>query len=79
MEYIPRQGLFVYFRYNDRQTIMCVMNTASNPARIDFAKYAERTAGFRHATDIVAHESFSTSVPRQIPAMSMWVLELSRE
>ena len=28
MQYVPQDGVYVYFRYDDKQTIMVVMNTA---------------------------------------------------
>ena len=28
MQFVPQDGVYVYFRYDDKQTIMVVMNTA---------------------------------------------------
>jgi len=38
MQYIPQDGLYVYFRYNNSQTIMCIMNTSTKPQQINFFK-----------------------------------------
>lgn len=53
MQYVPEEGVYVYFRYNDRQTVMVVMNTSKTDKTISFGKYAERTAGFTSAIDII--------------------------
>ncbi|MDB5125067.1 MAG: alpha-amylase [Mucilaginibacter sp.] len=77
MHYIPVDGLYVYFRYDARQTIMCVMNTAKTESTVDFSKYAERTTGFTKAKNVISGEMLEASGKIAIPAMRMWVLELS--
>ena len=75
-QYVPDNGLYVYFRYNLNQTIMCVMNTSDIERLVDFTNYAERTAGFSKATDVVTGKTLSTSF--SIPAKTFWVLELNK-
>ena len=76
MHYIPVDGLYVYFRYDKNQTIMCIMNTAKKEKIVDFSRYAERTTGFTKAENVISGESFETSLKATIPGMHMWVLEL---
>lgn len=76
MQYVPDDGLYVYFRYDANQTVMCVMNTSEKDKTVDFAKFAERTNGFNKAKNIVNGASLSSGF--QIHAKRMWVLELSR-
>jgi len=78
MQYVPQDGLYVYFRYDDKQTVMCVMNTSDRPQPVDFSKYAERTDGFKKASSIVSSDVFNTAEKTTIPATSMWVLELGK-
>ncbi|MBC7686854.1 MAG: cyclomaltodextrinase C-terminal domain-containing protein, partial [Aquabacterium sp.] len=56
MQYVPEDGVYVYFRYDAKQTIMVVMNTAKTGKTISFAKYAERTSGFTQYTDVITKE-----------------------
>lgn len=53
MQYVPEDGVYVYFRYDAKQTIMIVMNTAKTEKTISFSKYAERTSGFTKAVDVI--------------------------
>lgn len=76
MQYIPQDGLYVYFRYDGVQTIMCVMNTDEKARTIDFGRYAERTTGFKTAKDIVSGDVRSTGF--EIPAKTMWVMEMGK-
>ncbi|MDB5121521.1 MAG: alpha-amylase [Sphingobacteriales bacterium] len=78
MHYVPSNGLYVYFRYDNNQTIMCIMNTDTKERKIDFSSFPERTAGFLKASNLVTDQSIKTSDPATIPSMQMWVLELKR-
>ena len=76
MHYVPDNGLYVYFRYDDKQTIMCVMNTDTKERTLDFGKYPERTEGFSKAENVLSKDAFTTAQKYTIPPMRMWVLEL---
>jgi glycosidase len=78
MHYVPIDGLYVYFRYDNNQTIMCIMNTDTKERTIDFTKYQERTTGFTTAKNILSTEQINTTSTPAIPAMQMWVLELGK-
>lgn len=78
MHYLPVDGLYVYFRYDASQTIMCIMNTNDKEMDVDFSKYAERAAGFTKASNVLTGESMSTSASFKIQPMSMTVLELKK-
>ncbi len=53
MQYYPEDAVYVYFRYNDKQTIMVVMNTSKVEKNISIKKYADRTAGFSKFKDVI--------------------------
>jgi glycosidase len=74
MQYIPKDGLYTYFRYDNKQTVMCLMNTAEKEMKIDFKDYTERTKTFTRAINIINGDVLSASFT--IPAKTMWVLEL---
>jgi len=76
MQYLPEDGLYVYFRYNKGQTIMCVMNTDNKERKVNFDKYLERTKGFTGGKDIVSSATISTQF--SIPSMMMQVIELTK-
>jgi glycosidase len=52
MQYIVRNGVYIYFRYDDKQTIMVITNTSNNSFKPDWNIYNERTAGFSKVKDI---------------------------
>ena len=76
MQYLPRQSLYVYFRYDSRQTVLCAMNTGNAPVTVDFSRFSERTAGFVTGVDVVTGERHSLAQSASLPGRTMWVLEL---
>jgi len=56
MQYVPVDGVYVYFRYDGKQTVMVAMNTAKTEKKITINDYAERTKGFANYTNVVTKE-----------------------
>jgi len=76
MQYVPKNGLYVYFRYDASQTVMCVMNTDNNEQKVDFKDFTERTQGFTKASNVMNGNLLNSGF--SIPAKTMWVLELKK-
>ena len=76
MQYIPKDGLYVYFRYTDAQTVMCIMNTSDKQMPVRFSDYIERTSGFTKGTNVLSKEDVSPQFT--IPAQRMWIVELKK-
>ena len=53
MQFVPEDGMYVYFRYDDRQTVMVVMNTAKENKAIALKRFEERTKGFSRMKNII--------------------------
>ena len=76
MQYVPQKALYVYFRYDARQTILCAMNAGEAPATIDFSRYGERTGGFTKGVDVLTGQQYPLEQKAEIPGRTTWVLEL---
>lgn len=74
MQYLPVDGLYVYFRYDADQTIMCIMNTSDTEKKIEMSDYVERTSGFGKGKDVVTGLVLTGSFT--IPAKKITILEL---
>lgn len=75
-QYLPNEGLYVYFRYDANQTVMCVMNTSDQGRKVNFSDFAERTNGFSGGKEVVSGQFISEQF--NIPALSMQVIELTK-
>ena len=76
MQFVPDDGLYIYFRYDAKQTIMCVMNTSNKNKEVDFSNFTERTSGYKAGKNIVTGVTVANKFT--IPAKRMWILELSK-
>ena len=76
MQYLPHGTLYVYFRYDGRQTVLCAMNTGNTPVELAFGRFSERVTGFSTGVDVVTGEQHPLGQPASIPGRTMWVLEL---
>ena len=77
MQFIPRDGAYVYFRYDNKQTVMVISNTGEKPFRPDWNIYAERTNGFTKVKDVVTGQTTDLSAIEVAPGES-YVWELSK-
>lgn len=75
MQFVPEEGVYVYFRYLPDQTVMVVMNQNAEAKALDMARYVERTRGFTTAKDVLTGESVSLE-GMQVKGRTTWVLEL---
>ncbi len=56
MQYVPQDGAYFYFRYDDKQTIMVAMNTSKEKKTISPINYLERTKGFSKMKNVITGE-----------------------
>ena len=78
MQYLPVNGVYVYFRYDEKQTVMCVMNTSDKSATIDLSKYAERMKGFTKAYDVATGVTFDLEPKLTLGEKYLLVMELKK-
>ncbi|CAN5482367.1 glycoside hydrolase family 13 protein [soil metagenome] len=76
MQYVPKDGVYVYFRYDKKQTIMVVLNTNDKASVIDANRFADRTKGFTVGKEVVSGKSVALSGNINIPAKTSYVLNL---
>jgi len=77
MQFVPVDGVYVYFRYDNKQTVMVVMNTSKTEKTIAFDKYAERTNGFTKYTDVIS-KAISDMMPFTLGSYQTKVMELMK-
>jgi neopullulanase len=78
MQFIPSHGVYTYFRYDQKQTILCVLNSDTVSISFSFSDFAERTKGFDIAEDVIAETSYPMSEKMILPARSFTILELKK-
>jgi glycosidase len=55
-QFVPVRGLYTYFRYDNKQTIMVIANTGNNAMKPRWDTYTERTTGFTKIRDVITRK-----------------------
>ncbi|MBZ5856197.1 glycoside hydrolase family 13 protein [Flavihumibacter profundi] len=76
MQFAPEEGVYVYFRYDQLQTVMCIMNTNNTEKDIDLSRFRERLNKFKTASDIPTGKNFQLGKSLHLSPMNMLVLNL---
>jgi glycosidase len=59
MQYTPEEKVYVYFRYDEHQTVMVVANTGDQAQTLAMGRYSERAERFRHGRDVETGETLT--------------------
>jgi glycosidase len=78
MQYVPEDWVYTYFRYDDKQTVMIVMNTSAEKKTIDSQRFIERTKGFTKAKNIVTSDINDLNTKLKVPGKTIWIMELEK-
>lgn len=76
MQYAPENGLYVYFRYNSKNTVMVILNAGDKPKKLATSRFTERTDGFSRARDVISGKIIPLADTLQLQADHSFVLQL---
>jgi glycosidase len=76
MQYVPENGMYVYFRYNEAKTVMVIMNANDKAQDLQTKRFTERTGAFTKGVDVITGKEQSITDTIAVPAFTTLVLEL---
>ena len=76
MHYAPVGQAYVYFRYDDNDSVMVILNRDADAVTLDTTPFRERLDGYRFGTDVLSGKRFSVESPLTVPGRSALLLEL---
>jgi len=74
--FVPENNVYVYFRHNDDETVMVILNGDDESRTVRTARFAERMDGYRTGVDILTDETVSDLSEITVPARGARVIEL---
>jgi neopullulanase len=77
-QYVPEDGVYVYFRHDAKQTLMCVMNTNNRAAAIKMDRFEEKIKGFTKAFDVATGVTFNLEPALTVGPNYLLVMELKK-
>jgi glycosidase len=72
--YLPRDGSYVYFRHDGKQTVMVVLNKNTKASTLDLARFSAMIKDARSAKNVLTGAGVDLRAPLQLPAMTSVVL-----
>lgn len=76
MHYVPENGIYVYFRYNDTDKVMVVLNKNTVATNLPADRFNEMLSGLQTGTDVATGQTYNIGENMQVPARSALILEL---
>jgi len=77
MHFVPENRTYVYFRYDDEDSVMVVINKNTGAVALELERFAERLQGYGEARDVLTGEAFRLDSAMPMPGRSVRVLELN--
>lgn len=77
MHYLPQDGVYVWFRYDDSGSLMMAINRNTGPVTLDPKRYAERLGGAVAAENVLAGERYDLTRPFVLPPRSANALRIT--
>lgn len=78
MQYVPQDGVYVYFRYDNYKTVMVAANTMDKEMNVDTGYFIERMKGFTNASNVITGEKLNNLSLLKLPPKTAVVLELKK-
>lgn len=78
MHFIPENGIYVYFRYTDSESVMVILNNNNEEKTLTTQRFSERLQGFNSGQNIVTKQSVTNLQSIVLPAKSATILELKK-
>ncbi|HWV15880.1 MAG TPA: glycoside hydrolase family 13 protein [Cellvibrio sp.] len=74
--YIPQDGVYVYFRYDDAKSVMVVINKNATDTELDLTRFQDRIKSKTQGRDIIAGQTVDLNAPLKLKAMTSRVIDL---
>lgn len=78
MQWVPENGIYVYFRYTDNQCVMVATNSNKEKTNLNTGKFAERMDGYQQGLNIVNQELIKDLSVIELAPMSTTIIELQK-
>ena len=76
MHYAPRGEVYVYFRYDENDVVMVIMNRGEDSVELPVEQFAERLTGKSQAIDVISGNRYDVRKPLTLRPRSVLLLEI---
>ncbi len=76
--YIVENGVYVYFRTYENETVMVILNNNDKEVNLDLDRFSENLKGYTTAKSVTTRNYYDSLKTIQVPARSPLILELGK-
>jgi glycosidase len=76
-QYIPENNVYVYFRHNEKESVMVVINNNSEAQTIKTARFRESTGSYKNGKDVLTGKTVQLDADISLEPKSVLILELN--
>jgi len=77
MQFAPEDGVYSFFRYNEKETVMIIFNKNDKETAVSMDKYNEMIGDKSNAFDVLNDRRFSLESILRIPPKTALILEIN--
>lgn len=78
MHYLPENNVYVYFRYNDTESVMVVVNNSKDKQTLKLDRFQESLGSYSSGNDVISGSNFELKSELSIDGKSSLILELKK-
>jgi glycosidase len=75
--FVPQNNVFVYFRYNEKETVMVVVNSNEKDEVLDLKHFSEAIKNSTKGNEIISGREISLQNNLTVPAKTSMIIELN--
>ena len=74
--YLPEDGVYVYFRHTENESVMVMLNNSNEDKEVDLLRFAENLEGFSNGKSVLSRMYFDKLDTIVVPAKSPLIIAL---
>ena len=75
-QYLPYDNVYVYFRYNEKETVMVLVNNSKDAKTFGTGRFGESLKNYKSGTDVITGKTVNVTGEITMEPKSVMVLEL---
>jgi len=76
MQFVPQNNVYVYFRYNDSERVMVVLNNSTDAQSLELSRFAEMIKESKYGQEILSGNEIEFNGTLKVEAKSSMIIEL---
>jgi glycosidase len=76
IHFVPEDGIYTYFRYNEDEAVMVVLNKNLEEKTLSTERFGEITKGYSSGKEVITSTNIADLSEVKVPARSAMIIEL---